>query len=460
MFKNILFFTILLLFTISKLQAQNDDFADFDDDSNTIEMKKPDNDFEFDEEEDGLVEDVDDNEIADRENFSFENTPVDVMVDDTEERKFEEKGSKPKMSLKETKIPAHLRNNWHQFWIEGILLLFIFWYIINFFTGKKKNEDLANLWMSENVDFLRSQFSEVGGVSAPEDIPMLNFNSYNNFTLWCTGRKGVEGIFIEINLVARQDLISIWRNKFNRKRHGTMDTVTTTVYLEDEILTEPCVLCIGQPRQVSELWKNFYDLKTFCPKGPKDKSNIAKGYIGCAENVEMFTNVFDAKTTAIFSKDCVPAQFFDSKLCYMHISDKYLSMYVEEDESKKSAMDLCSKVMVTSVQIDPVALEFNSEQFMKGIIYIVDKLKKMRLSKEARAACDKRRLKAREEEDKKMHQVRTERMQERSEARRKEMYKNIMEEEDPDKQKRLYDAQQKKEDKRRMKRTTKQVKMK
>jgi len=465
---------------IKQKQSSNDDFSEFNDpDDQNIDLNEKnefdDKDLEeaeenYDEEEDGVIED-DDSEVKDPKDFdSFEDFGDEQIIDaqgneNIKGRTFKEKRkAKNDIKIKQIDIPSHLRNNWRKFYIEGFLIIFIIWYIVNYFLGKKMNEDIRNNWMNENIEFLKSQFYEVGGATSELDTVCFNSNSSDNFTLWCTGRKGMEGMLVELRLVGRQDLITCWRNRFNKKGSANVDSVTFTVYFDDEFLTEPIILAVGLPKLVNELWRNFIDLRTYCPKGPKEKSNINKNFTGCSENIEMMNYIFDSKTITTFNgSGNSDNELPNCKLGYMHISDKYESMYIEEDESKKLNMELCNKVMVLNLILTQNESEkFNSIGFTKGLIYIIDRLKRMKLSKEVKSACEKRRIKALEDEQKKLHSSRTKKAQDRTEQKRKLENQKIMDEEDPEKQKKLYEARAKKDERKKAKRFggSKQVKMK
>jgi len=483
---------ILLILAVSiKVNANEDDFLDFDSDEGVVESKNSDNfdefegnsnsgpvdtnsnnnddidDFDFsnddDEDEDGMVEDDEDFDASeDKENaIPVEKSDFDfgdeVIVDvegnvkgnrnegGNKKRSFTEKQRKGHGAPKMVEVPSHLRENWYQYWIEGGFLALIVYYMLNYFKGKQVNDRIANLWMQENLEFLKTQFVEVGGaqVDNPDDTPTINFNSSNNYTIWCTGRKGCEGMLVELKLVARQDLITVWKNRFNRKRTEGIDFINLSYYFEDDALTEPCIISLGQPRLVNELWRNFNDLKTFCPKGPKEKADINPKFNGCAENIEMITNLFDAKAKNTFA---YPANndYPILKLGYLHLSDKYESMYVDQEENaEKKEKELREKVFVTSLIVDPDQIDeqgcLGSEAFTKGILYIADKAKRLKLSKEAKSACEKRRQKAIADEQKKQHTLRTEKAAERAELRRRELNKKIMDQEDPVKAQKMHE---------------------
>merc|ERR1719362_811299 len=65
--------------------------------------------------------------------------------------------------IKIVNIPAHLRTNWDNFYVEIIMIIGIVIYVLNFFTGKSKNQKMANQLFNAHRSTLESQFSLVGG---------------------------------------------------------------------------------------------------------------------------------------------------------------------------------------------------------------------------------------------------------------------------------------------------------
>jgi len=261
-------------------------------------------------------------------------------------------------------------------------------------------------------------------------------------------------------LVPRQDLITIWRNKFNRKRPQTLDTCTFSVYLDDSEPLEPIVVCLGKNRPIADLWMQFNDLRTFCPKGPKDKSAILNGNIGCAESMEMLTYLFDERNKAAMQDK------EGASLHYMHITDNCQPK--EADEATDEAVEgegkgKSTKLIVVSVEIDNDDDMFaeNTLPFLKSTVMILDKLRRMKLSKEVKNACEKRRTVAATESEKRKHTERHANAAARKEDDRRRLNRKIEEEEDPDKQRRLHNQLMKKDAKDRQKRMKgKQMKVK
>lgn len=409
-----------------------------------------------DDDEDGVVDSVEDvieknDDFVDFGEDQIISTGPDDLKGADKGRKFAEK---PQGGLKFKEVPKHLRQHWRSYYIEGFVVAFLFLYILNYFVGSSKNSQIADIWVKENLDFLLTQFHDIGGVTeenAAQGLsPVWIHEGNNSYGLWCTGRKGIEGMYIEVRLEPRHDLISVIRNRLNKKRLQCDDTVIFSVYYdEDECQnTDPCIFVIGRMKSVPEIWRCYDDLRTFCPKGIKDRSNIISGTTGCAESVEMFSSVFDAKVKAAFEKKD------GYSLDYCHVTDNYIDIYYDQESSEPPSQK-CTKVAVVSQLLAKDVDSFGSVQFTKGVMVLAERVKKLALSKEAKSACEKRRIRAREEEQKRAHKQRQEMAAEKAEQRRRDMNKKIMEEEDVDKQRKLHESQLKKDERKRMKRLQK-----
>jgi len=155
-----------------------------------------------------------------------------------------------------------------------------------------------------------------------------------------------------------------------------------------------------------------------------------------------------------------------ASLHYMHITDNCQPRDVDdavdeatEGESKGKAQ----RLIVVSVAIDQDDELFaeNTLPFLKGSIVILDKLRRMKLSKEVKSACEKRRTKAAEDLEKKKHSERHANAAARKEDARRRLNRKIEEEEDPEKQRRMHEQMMKKDAKDRQKRMKgKQMKVK
>ena len=90
----------------------------------------------------------------------------------------------------------------------------------------------------------------------------------------------------------------------------------------------------------------------------------------------------------------------------------------------------------------------NMRPLMLLVFYFVDKIRRYRLSREAKNKADKNRSKVAENFWKSIHAARAERAAEERERKRRELKERIREMEDPDKQRKMEDRENRREKKR------------
>ncbi len=203
-----------------------DDFDDEDEDEFINEPNQDSKDSFADDDDEAVVEDVDSefNHFADDEEFVGYNVDGEDEEDEFEHMSTKGRGAKekrksqtppPPKTIKITNIPAHLRTNWENYYLEMLMVAGIVVYFLNFFAGKTKNQRIANAWFNSNKSMLESNFSLVGddGSKNVDEIEtQIVKESENLFTLWCSGRVCCEGMLVELKLLKRQDLVAVISN--------------------------------------------------------------------------------------------------------------------------------------------------------------------------------------------------------------------------------------------------------
>ena len=209
---------------------EDNDFAEFDFEDETDESSKIEAEDEDDEFETNVIEDEEDEVEVETESYDefshfeddeefegFDGGKEDHVDPDefcNEPKASPEKATSnpPEQPIKIVNIPAHLITNWDSYYMEICMIIGIIVYILNFFTGKTKNQKIANQWFNSHRGLLESQFSLVGddGTKNMEEIQEpLTKESENIFTFWCSGRICCEGMLVELKLLKRQDLVGV-----------------------------------------------------------------------------------------------------------------------------------------------------------------------------------------------------------------------------------------------------------
>jgi len=458
---------------------EDNDFAEFDFEDETDESSKVDeeeeDDFESEEPEEEEaeveVENEDDDEFSHFEddgefeglNSKDDNSDPEEFFNEPSAKGKGEKQSTAapnKQPIKIVNIPAHLRTNWENYYMEILMIVGIVVYFLNFFTGKTKNEKIANQWFSSHRGFLESQFSLVGddGSKNIDEIQdLLTKESENHFSFWCSGRLGCEGMLVELRLLKRQDLVGVVANLM-KPAH---DQVHVRVELSPEDM-DSFIFCLATKKSSARLIKELADISTYCPeRRPADKylgvtTPIKDSYQVMTEVPEVAAAMLDNKVVSLLKK-------FPDVVDTIHFSDQYTGPKPPEDQQP---MELPKGKRVLIFVFNLLLKDRNLEEaieetkpLMQLVFHCIDKVKRYKLSREAKAKADKNRSKVAENHWKSIHAAKAEKAAEEREKKRREVKDKIREIEDPDKQRKMEERENKR-DKKKQQPKTKQLKVK
>ncbi|KAH9520062.1 Coiled-coil domain-containing protein 47 [Bulinus truncatus] len=432
--------------------VEDNDFAEFED---------------FEDEEDGVVEDNNEPERPEvkkqvsinteqEEAFDEEDDEEDETVSDDEfehlhdEEEFENfdkekdtsKGKSEKLpDLQMAKVPLHLRTSWDSFFLEMLMIAGLTVYFLNFLHGKTKNCKLATAWLSAHKEYLETQFSIVGDDGTSKEVAsgILMKESENVYTLWCSGRTCVEGMLVELKLLKRQDLINMLLRIFK----PASDQVIVKVDL-DEGKMDNFVFCIAQKRSASKLHKDMNDLAQFTEKKSIEKYEIPSSYQLLSEIGEGTAAILDKKVCQMLTK-------YEGVIEYIHVSDQFSGPKLQDDNQTtkmpdtKPCLIFCFTIPGKG-KTRTVDME-NLKPLMQLVFYCVDKVSRLQLSKEAKMKSEKNRQKAAEQFLKAAHSQRQELAQQRKEEKKRAEKEKLMAEEDPERARKLEDRESRRESK-------------
>lgn len=448
---------------------EDNDFAEFDFDDEADESTKVDKDIEEEDDEtfdDNAVDDEEEAEVTveddgaefshfdDEEEFiNNENDSEEFVNTPTEKRKSEKPAPAPKLKI--ANIPAHLRTNWDNYYVEILMIVGIVVYFLNFFTGKTKNQKIANVWFNSHRSLLESQFTLVGddGNKNIEDIqePMTK-ESENIFTFWCSGRICCEGMLVELKLLKRQDLVGVISNVLK----PAYDQVHIRVDMSPEDM-DSFIFCISSKKASIRLSKEMNDLNTYCPeRRPADKFDIPGNYFIMSEVAEVASAMLDAKLMSMFKK-------YPEAIETIHFSDQYTGPKPTDDQQPldlpvgKQVLIFVFNILNKDKTMEE-AIE-DMKPLMLLVFYCLDKVKRYKLSREAKNKADKNRSKVAENHWRSIHAAKAEKAAEERERKRREVKEKIREIEDPEKQRKMEERENRRE-KKKMAPKMKQMKVK
>ncbi|XP_034177939.1 PAT complex subunit CCDC47-like [Osmia lignaria lignaria] len=426
------------------------EFEDFEDEkpSHTINDLKESNNNEDFEEEDVLIVDGDSefDHFQDEEEFEG----LDAAGGNAGP-----KNNEPS-TLTITKIPLHLRARWDSFYLEILMVIGLLVYFINYIAGRSKNARIAKIWLTEHKPLLLDNFSLVGDTA---DLIIdtsengLVKESQSHYSLYCSGRVGCDSMLIELKLIKRQDLVAVLAQLVRPQNDQAHIRVELA---KDE--TDNFVLAVATKRTAMHLIRDMADISVYCPeKRPGEKFGLPSGFYVMSEIAEAASAILDTRVLQAFAK-------FAPYIDYIHISDQFSGPKQQEDTTQLTMPEV-KRVLLVGLNISIKGRTTNAEGqeklklLLQLTFYLIDKLRRFKLSKEGKSKTDKNRLRVEEAFLKTTHAARAEAAAQRREERRRAEKERILQEEDPDKQRKWEEKEQRRLAKKRAPRM-KQLKVK
>ncbi|CAH2043340.1 unnamed protein product, partial [Iphiclides podalirius] len=426
---------------------EDDDFAEFeqfdsDDDATVID---------FNEDEKELP--VQKNIVLTKDDFDTSRDDEDELIVEDEDNEFEhfqdpeefegfqettpQSSEQPKITI--SKVPINARPRLQAYWLEGILCCGLAAYALAYTIGRVKNSSIALNFLKFHKPLLDDNFTLVGEADA--NVSIGNDRGWRReaehcFTMWCSGRVCCEGMLLTLKLIKRQDLVHILLG-FVRP---SPDTLHIRVELGKDD-SDPFVLCVAQKKIATRLAKEMQDLSVFCPeRRAGDKHSLPPSLSVLSECAEATGALLDARVCGALAQ-------YHKHVQYIHVSDRYCGPKQMEETATTKPPET-ERVMLVSLALGPNGGGEELRPLLQLVFYLLDKIKRLRLSKEALAKCEKRRQKVAEAWMRGAHAARQEQAAQRREEKRKQEKERILAEDDPEKQRRWELKEQKRQQKR------------
>jgi hypothetical protein len=311
--------------------------------------------------------------------------------------------------------------------------------------------------------------------------------------LWCSGRAACDGCLIQLKLIKRQDLINGIIMQLIKPQS---DQIVISVEYPDQDSIDSFVFCLANKKITQQLFADYQDLATFCTERKTLPSGNSAGMSIDYKYADYLSQAVGNKYMLLNEVGEVPNIILDSNVCkfltkypdmieYLMISDQYVGYKVQSgDESQQAStpttsatanatdasndsigipksraiLILCLNVPGRGMNTTPEDME-SMQPALQLAMYLIDKVNRVRLSREAKVKVLKKRKDVAEQFLKLTNKQRQEAIQLKKEEKRRAEKDRIMNEEDPEKQRRLEEKDQKKEKKKRLS-GFKQVKIK
>ncbi|GFY89375.1 hypothetical protein Acr_06g0013150 [Actinidia rufa] len=271
------------------------------------------------------------------------------------------------------------RNVSRSYIVETVCGWFLIMFVINFFAGKRENENIALAWVMKFAvkdSIFEKNFSLLGvGDSKDDDSPLLLKEGQNVFKFYASGRRFCQGLLATMELKSRHDLIS----KLFNLVVPCKDEITFEVYMNDEAM-DHVVFAMGKK------------------EGGEDD---AEGGVGPSRENSMLSDgsgvskVFGDKAFEKYGKGFIS----------MHFSDQHMGMH--------------KKVLVFKFALPDANHMAEMTRLVALVPYYIDLIGRYRMSSQARSRTEAARQKAAQEAYKELQNARQEALQKKKADRRK-----------------------------------------
>ncbi|KAI4298952.1 hypothetical protein L6164_032457 [Bauhinia variegata] len=284
----------------------------------------------------------------------------------------------------------------------SVLIIFA----INFFTGKRENENIALAWAAQFAtkdSIFEKNFSLLGiGKSVDDDAPLLVKEGHTIFKFYASGRRYCQGLLATMELKSRQDLIARLYNMIV----PTRDEITFEVYMNDDAM-DHVVFAMAKKKVAKAMQKDVRDLQRFA-----NLISLPTGRKWVAEELGVISESKEVAGDLI--TEAVLDQVFGDK-AFEKFGKGFISMHFSDQQQGIHKKVLSFKFVLPGPN-DMAELT----RLVALIPYYIDLVGRYKLSSHARSKPEAARLKAAQEAQKEHQNARQEALQ-RKKAEKKRM---------------------------------------
>ncbi|XP_041014071.1 uncharacterized protein At5g49945-like [Juglans microcarpa x Juglans regia] len=307
--------------------------------------------------------------------------------------------SSPSASPKAKPVPK-------SFTVEIVCGTFLIIFLINYFTGKRENENLALAWAAKfaTKDSVFERNFSLLGVGEGEDSPLLLKEGQTVFKFYASGRRYCQGLLATMELKSRHDLISRLYNLVVPCK----DEISFEVHMNDDAMDQ-VVFAVARKKLAKAMQKEVRDLQKFAGTVSPPTSGrkwVSEELAVISESKEVAADLI---TEAVLDQVCGEKAFekFGKHFISMHFSDQHPGTHKRMLLFKFALPDANNMADMTRL----VAL----------VPYYIDLIGRYKLSSQARLKTEAARLKAAQEAYKELQNARQEALQKKKAERKKIM---------------------------------------
>ncbi|CAN1143572.1 Uncharacterized protein At5g49945 [Linum perenne] len=279
------------------------------------------------------------------------------------------------------------------FAVEVVCVSFLIMFVINYFTGKRENENIALAWAAKfaTKDSIFEKNFSLLGVGEGDDSPLLLKEGQNVFKFYASGRRFCQGMLATMELKSRHDLIA----KMYNMVVSCKDEITFQVYMNDNAM-DHVIFALAKKKAAKAMQKEVRDLQRFAgllPQQTHVKKWVVKDLGVVSESKEVAGDLItDAVLEQVFGEKAF--EKFGKGFISMHFSDQHPGAHRKMLLFKFALPDASNMADMTRL----VAL----------VPYYIDLVGRYKLSPQARSKTEAARNKAAQEAFKELQNARQE----------------------------------------------------
>ena len=211
----------------------------------------------------------------------FEGLPIEQREPDTPKSTEPDPNSDPKPSPGPKTVTTP-----RSYSVEIICGSFLIVFVINYFTGKRENENIALSWAAKFAvkDSIFDKNFSLLGVGDGDDSPLLLKEGQNVFKFYASGRRYCQGLLATMELKSRHDLISRIYNMVVPCK----DEISFEVYMNDDAM-DHVIFAVAKKKAAKAMQKEVRDLQRFASvlSPPSGRKWVAEDLAVISESKEV-----------------------------------------------------------------------------------------------------------------------------------------------------------------------------
>lgn len=300
--------------------------------------------------------------------------------------------------------PTTVSKKKQSFLVEIVCVSFLIMFVINYFTGKRENENLALSWASKfaTKDSIFEKNFSLLGVGEGDDSPLLLKEGQNVFKFYASGRRYCQGLLATMELKSRHDLLSRIYNMVVPCK----DEISIEVYMNDDAM-DHVVFALARKKMAKAMQKELRDLQRFAGsvvQPPNGRKWVAEELAVVSESKEV---AGDLITEAVLE------QVFSEKSFEKH-GKGFISMHVSDQLPGTQ-----KKMLLFKFALPDAKNMADMTRLVALVPYYIDLVGRYKLSSQARSKTEAARAKAAQEAYKELQGARQEALQKKKAERKK-----------------------------------------